>query len=79
MDNAEIYGSFKNKITGILLVKGKRILLHLTPKLKKQKMDDVFTELYRLDEILEKDDQHTQNYVVIRLVTIIEQFFLEDC
>ena len=56
-------------------MKGKRILLHLTPKLKKQEMDDVFTEFYRLDEILEKNDQHTQNYVVIRLVTIIEQFF----
>ena len=38
-------------------------------------MDDVFTEFYSLDEILEKNDQHTKNYVVIRLVTIIEQFF----
>ena len=42
-------------------------------------MDDMFTEFYRLDEIFEKNDQHTQNYVVIRLVTIIEQFFSEDC
>ena len=56
-------------------MKGKRTLLRLTLKLKKQEMDDVFTEFYRLDEILEKNDQHTQNYIVIRLVTIIEQFF----
>ena len=56
-------------------MKDKRNLKRLTPKLKKQEMDDVFTEFYRLDEIIEKNDQHTQNYVVIRLVTIIEQFF----
>ena len=53
----------------------KRILLHLTPKLTKQEMDDVFVEFYRLGEILGKNDQHTQNYIVIRLVTIVEQFF----
>ena len=53
----------------------KRILLHLTTKLTEQEMDDVFVEFYRLGEILEKKDQHTQNYIVIRLVTIIEQFF----
>ena len=53
----------------------KRILLHLTPKLTKQEMDDVFVEFYKLGEILGKNDQHTQNYIVIRLVTIIEQFF----
>ena len=56
-------------------MKGKRTPLRLTLKLKKQEMDDVFTEFCRLDEILEKNDQHTQNYIVIRLVTIIEQFF----
>ena len=56
-------------------MKGKRSPLRLTPKLRKQEMDDVFTEFYRLDEILGKDDQHTKNYIVIRLVTIIEQFF----
>ena len=67
--------SFKNKRSDFLSVKDKRNLKRLTPKLKKQEMDDVFTEFYRLDEIIEKNDQHTQNYVVIRLVTIIEQFF----
>ena len=75
MDNAETYGSLKNKRPDLSLVQNKRILPHLTPKLKKQEMDDVFTEFYRLNKILEKNDQHTQNYVVIRLVTIIEQFF----
>ena len=54
---------------------GKRILLHLTPKLTKQEMDDVFVEFYRLGDILGKKDQHAQNYIIIRLVTIIEQFF----
>ena len=38
-------------------------------------MDDVFVEFYKLDEIQGNKDQHTQNYIVIRLVTIIEQFF----
>ena len=47
----------------------------LTPKLKKQEMDDVFTEFYRLDQIQKNEDQDMQNYIVIRLVTIIEQFF----
>ena len=47
----------------------------LTPKLKKQEMDDVFTEFYRLDKIQKNEDQDMQNYIVIRLVTIIEQFF----
>ena len=56
-------------------MQGKRISLHLTPKLTKQEMDDVFVEFYRLDEIFGKRDRHTQNYIVIRLVTIIEQFF----
>ena len=50
-------------------------LSRFTPKLEKQEMDDVFDEFYILDEILECKDQHTRNYIVIRLVTIIEQFF----
>ena len=54
--------------------KGLRIR-HPTPELLKQVMTDVVVEFYRLDEILESTDQHTRNYAVIRLVTIIEQFF----
>ena len=53
----------------------KIIARNFTNKLEKQGMDDVFVEFYRLDEILENKDQHTQNYIAIRLVTVIEQFF----
>ena len=53
----------------------KIIARNFTNKLEKQEMDDVFVEFYRLDEILENKDQHIQNYIVIRLVTVIEQFF----
>ena len=37
--------------------------LHFTPKLKKQEMDDVFTEFYRLDQIQKNEDQDMQNYI----------------
>ena len=54
----------------------KRInLSRLTPKLKKQEMDDVFIAFYELVEIHKNKDHHIQNYVAIRLVTVIEQFF----
>ena len=46
-----------------------------TPELVKQEMTDVMAELYNLDDILNDTNQHTRNYVVIRLVTVIEQFF----
>ena len=46
-----------------------------TPELLKQEMTDVIAEFYKLDEILKDTSQHTRNYVVIRLVTVIEQFF----
>ena len=48
---------------------------HPTPELLKQEMTNVIVEFYSLTEILEKTDRHTHNYVIIRLVTIIEQFF----
>lgn len=38
-------------------------------------MNGVFVEFYKLDEIQENRDQHTQNYILIRLVIVIEQFF----
>ena len=44
-------------------------------KLVNQEMEDVFLEFCRLGEILEKRDKHANNYIIIRLVTIIEQFF----
>lgn len=44
-------------------------------ELVNQEMDDVFIEFYRLDEILKNQSQHIDNYVIIRLVTVIEQFF----
>ena len=47
----------------------------LTPKLEKQEMDDVFIAFYELVEIHKNKDHHTQNYIAIRLVTVIEQFF----
>ena len=50
---------------------------NLTDELKKQKMDDIFREFYRLETILNNNEWFAQNYIVIRLVTIIEQFFRE--
>ena len=46
-----------------------------TPELLKQEMTDVIAEFYNLDEILNDTNQHVRNYAVIRLVTVIEQFF----
>ena len=48
---------------------------HPTPELLKQEMTDVVVEFYDLNTILESTDRHIHNYVIIRLVTIIEQFF----
>ena len=54
----------------------KRInLSRLTPKLKKQEMHDIFIAFYELVEIHKNRDHHAQNYIAIRLVTVIEQFF----
>lgn len=39
-----------------------------------QDIETVFTELYRLKPIINSDDEYHKNYIVIRLVTIIEQF-----
>ena len=36
---------------------------------------DVFDEFYRLDSIINDGNEYQRNYVVTRLVTIIEQFF----
>lgn len=45
-------------------------------KLPEQDLQDVLAEFYRLKSMIKKDiDEHQKNYVVIRLVTIIEQFF----
>ena len=54
--------------------KGLRIR-HPTPELLKQEMTDVVVEFYSLSEILKSTDRHMHNYLIIRLVTIIEQFF----
>ena len=45
-------------------------------KLPKQDMSDVFMEFYRLELVMnnEKEEHHTK-HAIIRLVTIIEQFF----
>ena len=48
---------------------------HPTPELLKQEMGDVITEFYKLEKIINNSEQYTQNYIVIRLVTVIEQFF----
>ena len=47
----------------------------LTDELKKQKIDDIFKEFYRLEEILNSNEWHAQSFINIRLVTVIEQFF----
>ena len=40
-----------------------------------QYIEDVFNEFYRLDSIISDGNEYQRNYVVTRLVTIIEQFF----
>ena len=40
-----------------------------------QYIEDVFDELYRLDSVINGGNNYQRNYVVTRLVTIIEQFF----
>lgn len=40
-----------------------------------QYIEDVFDEFYRLDSIISDSNEYQRNYVVTRLVTIIEQFF----
>ena len=47
----------------------------LTPELKKQGIFDVFREFYKMETLLEKNEWYVHNYLIIRLVTIIEQFF----
>lgn len=40
-----------------------------------QYIEDVFDEFYRLDSIIKAGNEYQRNYVITRLVTIIEQFF----
>ena len=40
-----------------------------------QYIEDVFDQLYRLDSVINDGNNYQRNYVVTRLVTIIEQFF----
>lgn len=40
-----------------------------------QHIEDVFAEFYRLDSIIKAGGEYQRNYVITRLVTIIEQFF----
>ena len=52
----------------------KRVLK--TKDLPNQTMDDVFEEFYRLKDIIQESmKNHEKNHAIIRLVTIIEQFF----
>ena len=45
-------------------------------KLPEQDVPDVLAEFYRLKSLVKKNmSEHHKNYVVIRLVTVIEQFF----
>ena len=45
-------------------------------KLPKQDLDDVFVEFYRLESIIAgKKEEYQTGYIIIRLVTLIEQFF----
>ena len=52
----------------------KRVLK--TKDLPNQTLDDVFEEFYRLKDIIQESmKSHEKNHAIIRLVTIIEQFF----
>ena len=45
-------------------------------RVPKQSIDDVLIEYYHLESIIKSDlDEHRKKYVIIRLVTIVEQFF----
>ena len=45
-------------------------------RLPKQSIDDVLIEYYRLESVIKSNlDEHQKKYVIIRLVTIVEQFF----
>ena len=48
---------------------------YLTENLKKQKLDDVFFAFYSLEDSLQYHDVNIQNLIIVRLVTILEQFF----
>ena len=48
---------------------------NFTDELKNQDINDVFREFYRIEEVLDRTEWYVQSYVVVRLVTIIEQFF----
>ena len=47
----------------------------ITPKLMCQEIDDVLIGFYRLGKKISTPDPDMKNYIVIRLVTVIEQFF----
>ena len=45
-------------------------------KLPKQDLDDVFVEFYRLESVIaSKKEEYQIGYIIIKLVTLIEQFF----
>ena len=52
-----------------------KIKFSLSDKGLKQDMDYVITEFYRLSMTLKNDDNDIKNYIIVRLVTIIEQVF----
>ena len=56
---------------------GYRRVADLTIALVNQNLDDIFREFYRLETILNSKKWYAQSYVIIRLVTVIEQFFRE--
>lgn len=50
-------------------------------KISEHQVEDVFTELCRLELLISSNHEHYNDYAIIRLVTIIEQFlrnFVED-
>ena len=54
---------------------GNRKVKNLTDGLRKQEMSDIFKEFYKLKELLNKTEWYAQSFIIVRLVTIIEQFF----
>ena len=49
----------------------------ITESLLKQTMDDIFERFFELEKFLNHSDMHIKEWVVIKLVTIIEQFCRE--
>ena len=57
-----------------MTVHGKIDLNKITKSLLDQNMRSIFTQFFELEKFLDNSDSHVQEWVIVKLVTIIEQF-----